>query len=286
VPGAAICAAGRFVALAAICAAGRFVALAAIFTAALGAAGLAAAAVGTESGKGPRGAVCEGGRGTLYLTIDTGNMRHAEDIAATLQRHGVLATFFLANEKTFRGDYALDPAWSDYWRQRAREGHAFGTHTWRHGSFRRDVEGGVAYVPQFGAGVGRTEVLDAAGMCRELDQVNAVFREATGRALDPLWRAPGGRTTAAALRFGEACGYRHVHWAPAGFLGDELPSDRYPNDALVQRALRDLRDGDIMVMHLGIWSRRDPFAPALDPLLAGLKARGFCFATLAGTARR
>jgi hypothetical protein len=30
--------------------------------------------------------------------------------------------------------------------------------------------------------------------------------------------------------------------------------------------------------HLGIWSRKDPFAPMLDPLIAGLKGRGFCFA--------
>jgi hypothetical protein len=33
--------------------------------------------------------------------------------------------------------------------------------------------------------------------------------------------------------------------------------------------------------HLGIWSRKDPWAPAnLEPLIAGLKERGFCFDTL------
>ena len=32
--------------------------------------------------------------------------------------------------------------------------------------------------------------------------------------------------------------------------------------------------------HLGIWSRKDPWAPMLDPLIAGLKRRGLCFATL------
>jgi peptidoglycan-N-acetylmuramic acid deacetylase len=32
--------------------------------------------------------------------------------------------------------------------------------------------------------------------------------------------------------------------------------------------------------HLGIWSRADPFAPMLDPLIAGLKARGLCLRTL------
>jgi hypothetical protein len=34
------------------------------------------------------------------------------------------------------------------------------------------------------------------------------------------------------------------------------------------------------MMHLGIWSRRDPYAPMLDELLTRLKGRGFCFATL------
>ena len=37
-----------------------------------------------------------------------------------------------------------------------------------------------------------------------------------------------------------------------------------------------------MVAHLGIWSRQDPWAPAvLEPLIVGLKAKGFCFKTLA-----
>ena len=43
----------------------------------------------------------------------------------------------------------------------------------------------------------------------------------------------------------------------------------------------DIRSGDILMAHLGIWSRQDPWAPAvLAPLITGLKARGLCFATL------
>ena len=65
-------------------------------------------------------------------------------------------------------------------------------------------------------------------------------------------------------------------------VGDELPSERYPNAQLLARALRDIRPGDILLAHLGIWSRREPWAPAvLEPLVSGLKARGFCFKTLA-----
>ena len=54
-----------------------------------------------------------------------------------------------------------------------------------------------------------------------------------------------------------------------------------PVAGLLERALRDIRAGDILMAHLGIWSRQDPWAPAvLEPLISGLKQRGLCFATL------
>ncbi len=214
---------------------------------------------------------------TLYLTFDTGNMRHAELIAETLAKHKAKATFFVANEKTLHGDNALDPAWAAYWQARVAEGHAFGSHTWRHGSFRRDQD----KLTQYRLMDGKTENLDSDAICAEIRRPDNRFRELTGRTLDPLWRAPGGRTTPRTLKAAHACGYRHVGWAPAGFLGDELPSETYPNALLVGRALKNLKDGDIVMAHLGIWSRKDPFAPAFDELLGKLEARGFCFATLA-----
>jgi peptidoglycan/xylan/chitin deacetylase (PgdA/CDA1 family) len=64
-------------------------------------------------------------------------------------------------------------------------------------------------------------------------------------------------------------------------LGDELSSEKFPNSQLLKQALRDVRSGDILMAHLGIWSRQDPWAPAvLEPLIEGLKAKGFCFETL------
>jgi peptidoglycan/xylan/chitin deacetylase (PgdA/CDA1 family) len=220
-------------------------------------------------------------QGHVYLTLDTGSMRHAEEIATILRKHDVKATFFLANEKTPRGDYSLEPAWDAYWKARADEGHAFGSHTWRHGRFVSDAAGGaVRYRPQFGAQASQTLTLAPQAVCEELRSVESAFRRATGRALDPVWRAPGGRTTPNALAAARKCGFSHVHWAEAGFLGDELPSDKYPNAQLLQAALRNVRDGDVLMAHLGIWSRQDPFAPMLDPLIAGLKQRGLCFRTL------
>lgn len=221
-------------------------------------------------------------RATVYLTFDTGSQSQAELIAQTLKRHHARATFFLANEKTVNGDYSLDPSWAPYWKARVAEGHAFGSHTFDHVYVLRDrADGRMDMKPQFGADAGKTVAWNAEQYCAEIERVAARFHELTGATLDPLWRAPGGRLTPNLKAAGAACGYAHVGWSPAGFSGDELPSDKWPNALLLKRALAGLKDGDIFMAHLGIWSRRDPWAPAvLEPLLAGLEQKGFCFATL------
>ena len=220
--------------------------------------------------------------GTIYLTFDTGSQSQAQLVAEVLARQQVKATFFLANEKTFKGDYSLDPSWAAYWKARVAEGHAFGSHTFDHTYFVRDAgRDKIAVKPQFGPHAGQVQQWSSQQYCEELRRVDRRFQELTGRALDPLWRAPGGKVSARTLAAGRACGYAHAGWAKAGFSGDELPSEQYPNALLLQRALDGLRDGDIFMAHLGIWSRKDPWAPAnLEPLITGLKQKGFCFATL------
>jgi peptidoglycan/xylan/chitin deacetylase (PgdA/CDA1 family) len=221
-------------------------------------------------------------RGTVYLTFDTGSQSQAQLVADTLARHHIKATFFLANEKTVNGDYSLDPSWAPFWKARAAEGHAFGTHTFDHVYVKRDLQDGrIEVQPQFGAQAGKKLAWTARQYCDELNRVDIRFTELTGHRLDRLWRAPGGKLTPQLLAAGEACGYAHVGWAPAGFSGDELPVRVASNNVLLKRALDGLNDGDIFVAHLGIWSRTDPWAPAvLEPLLSGLEQKGFCFATL------
>jgi peptidoglycan/xylan/chitin deacetylase (PgdA/CDA1 family) len=217
-------------------------------------------------------------RGTVYLTFDTGHMEPAVAIADILRRHDVKATFFLANEKTKRGDTTLDPAWAPFWKRLADDGHAFGSHTWRHWYFRGDAgPGRVSYVPP---GAKQGEALDREAVCAELRKPEEAFRAMTGRGFDGLWRAPGGRTTPRVLEFAKSCGYVHVGWSAAGFSGDELPSDRYPSAKLIAKQLEDIRDGDVLLWHLGIWSRKDALWPRLDELIAGLKAKGLCFARI------
>lgn len=217
----------------------------------------------------------------VYLSFDTGHMGVAPLVAEVLNKHGVKATFFLASERTLSGGTSLDDEWAPWWRARAAEGHAFGSHTWDHDVWQADTPAGLRVKPTQGPQAGKARVLDAAAYCRELARPAERFTAMTGQRMGSIFRAPGGKTSPALLAAAASCGWTHVGWSPAGFLGDELPSDRYPNKALLDRALRDVRAGDVLLAHLGIWSRKDAWAPAvLEPLITGLKAKGLCFATL------
>ncbi len=236
----------------------------------------------------------------LYLTFDTGHMGVAELVADVLKRHQVPATFFLASERTRTGGHSLDDQWAPWWRARVAEGHAFASHTWDHwvllpqaGSAPKAAEPGERratgepakgpwrFKATQGPQRGRTLVADAAAYCDQLRRPAQRLQEMTGHHMAAAFRAPAGRTSTELRAAAQACGFEHVGWTPAGFLGDELDSVRFPNEQLLRQALRDLRAGDVLVAHLGIWDRQDPWAPAvLEPLIEGLKARGFCFRTL------
>jgi peptidoglycan/xylan/chitin deacetylase (PgdA/CDA1 family) len=218
--------------------------------------------------------------GAVYLTIDTGWSREAERIAEILRRHGIRATLFMADEPTFRGDTTLSDAWAPFWRARAAEGHVFASHTWRHWYFRADPSPRrVAYASRRrGEGA---EVLDGAALCAELAKpVEALRRMVPDAKVLPLWRAPGGIVTPNAVSLASACGLRHQGWTRNGFLGDELDSEKHPNAALLRRNLSAIRPGEVLVMHWGVRTRREPFAGILEELVTGLLARGLCFETL------
>lgn len=218
----------------------------------------------------------------LYLTFDTGHMEIAPFVAEVLQRQQVRATFFLANERTRTGGGSLDEVWAPWWKNLSDQGHAFASHTFDHVYWLADLPDGTFRVrASAGPLEGKAQIWTAQDYCRELKRPVERFREMTDKEMLPLFRAAGGRTSPALLKAAADCGFTHVGWSPAGFLGDELSSEKYSNKMLLDQALRNIRSGDILLAHLGIWSRKDPWAPTvLEPLIQGLKGKGFCFATL------
>lgn len=220
----------------------------------------------------------------LYLTFDTGHMDVAPLVAEVLKRQDVKVTFFAANERTKTGDGSLGNHWAPWWKARATEGHEFASHTYDHVYWRGDMPGvqpRFRVQPSSGALEGREFTWDAKKYCEQIAYANERLHDFTGKKPLPLFRAPGGKTSPRLLAAAKACGFEHVGWSAAGFLGDELPSEKFSNEALLKKALRDIRKGDILMAHLGIWSRKDPWVPTvLEPLIMGLKDKGFCFATL------
>ncbi|MFM2238993.1 MAG: hypothetical protein RJA69_367 [Pseudomonadota bacterium] len=218
----------------------------------------------------------------VYLTFDTGHMGVAPLIAEVLQRHQVKVTFFAAHEPTQEGDGSLGSHWASWWQARALEGHAFASHTLDHVYWLADApEGRFDVRPSAGPRKGQRMRWTAQDYCAEITRARERLQALTGVPALPVFRAPGGKTSPALLQAAKTCGYAHVGWSPHGFLGDELPSDRFPNAQLLQQSLQRIRPGDILMAHLGIWSRQDPWAPAvLEPLIQGLQQQGFCFRTM------
>jgi peptidoglycan/xylan/chitin deacetylase (PgdA/CDA1 family) len=225
-----------------------------------------------------------GCKSPIYLTLDTGHMDVAPMMADVLRRQQVKVTFFVANERTKTGDGSLGNAWGTWWKSVAGQGHEFASHTYDHVYWRGDMPGvqpKFRMRPTAGAFEGREFTREPAKYCEQIDRAAQRIADFTGKKPLPLFRAPGGFTSPRLLAAAQSCGYAHVGWAPAGFLGDELPSEKFSNDMLLKKALKDIRSGDILMAHLGIWSRNDPWAPAnFEPLIVGLKERGFCFETL------
>ena len=218
----------------------------------------------------------------LYLTFDTGHMGVADLIADVLRRQQVKVTFFAAHEPTQVGDGSLGEHWARWWRERAAEGHEMASHSHDHVYWQADLpEGRFRVRASAGAQKNKSQVWSSGQYCQELARASERLQTIIGRTPLPLFRAPGGKTSPALLRAARDCGFVHVGWAAAGFLGDELSSQTHSNAQLLQQALDRIRSGDILMAHLGIWSRQDPWAPAvLEPLIVGLKQKGFCFASL------
>ena len=211
----------------------------------------------------------------VYLTFDTGHMDNAPAIAQVLNKHQVKATFFVSNDKTKDGKDAMSWDWGQkFWALRGKEGHEFASRTWDDVGFRGDVAGvepRFVVQPGSGAFAGRNFTWEAKKYCDQIVQARERIEEFTGKKALPLWRAPGGKTSAKLLATAKACGYEHVTWSPAGTI----------ENAPVAASVKNIQQSDILLAHLGS-ARQEPLweTTTLEPLIVGLKERGLCFATL------
>jgi peptidoglycan/xylan/chitin deacetylase (PgdA/CDA1 family) len=191
-------------------------------------------------------------RRLVALTFDAGaNDAGLPKIMATLRRLRVPATFFMT------GHFArFYPRWA----RSVAARYAIGNHTMNH----VDLNG-----------------LSNAQVRREVVEGQEAIRRVTGRDPAPLFRFPYGSDSARTLRVVNSLGYAAVGWTvdTGGWLGT---SGGQSVVGVVARAVRGLRSGEIILMHVGSnpGDRSTLDADGLATAIRRIESRGYTFATL------
>ena len=210
----------------------------------------------------------------VYLTFDTGDMEIAPLVAEILNKYQVPATFFVSNEKTKDGKDSMSFDWGQkFWAFRGKEGHEFASRTWDEVAWRSDVRGlELRFVvqPGMGAFAGRSFTWDAAKYCAQIAQSRDRLEDFIGKKALPLWRAPGGASSAKLVAAAKACGYQIV--PASGVVQVE--------DAVLAGVIANANAGSMLNAQLGSIRQPQWAATNLEPLIVGIKERGLCFATL------
>ncbi|HWZ84683.1 MAG TPA: polysaccharide deacetylase family protein [Thermoanaerobaculia bacterium] len=209
-----------------------------------------------------------GDRRDILVSFDGGSSdRGASAILDALAARGIRTTIFLTGEFIRR--------YPDIARRIAADGHEVGNHT--------DTHPHLTTYASDSRQVTRLGV-DRAFLAGELARTARLYREATGRTMAPLWRAPFGEHNAEIRRWAAEQGYWHVGWTGgrSGLDGLDWVSDPrsrayQPADRLLARLVAHAENGGIVLLHLGS-DREEPVASRIGFLFDGLKARGFRFA--------
>lgn len=187
------------------------------------------------------------GEKVIYLTFDCGYENgYTEKILDALKKHNAPAAFFVVGNMVETAP--------DIVRRMAEEGHIVGNHTSRHPDM--------------------SKISDLAAFQKELDDLAALYREATGQELSHYYRPPQGKYSEENLRQAQALGYKTVFWSLAyvDWYVDNQPTAEQAYGKLLPR----IHDGAIVLLH----STSKTNADIMDGLLTKWEEMGYRFASL------
>ena len=187
------------------------------------------------------------GQKVLYLTFDAGYENGCTArILDTLKTHQVPAAFFLVGNYLEKNE--------DLVRRMAQEGHIVGNHTMHHPDMSR--------------------ISDKAAFQKELQDLEALYRDVTGQELPRFYRPPQGTYSEDNLRMAQELGYRTVFWSLAyvDWNNDAQPTAQEAFGKLLPRT----HNGAVILLH----STSRTNAEILDELLTRWKDMGYRFASL------
>ena len=191
--------------------------------------------------------VGDGSEKVLYLTFDAGYENGCTaQILDTLKKHDVKAAFFLV------GNYLQRNA--DLVRRMVEEGHIVGNHTMTHPNM--------------------STITDISAFRAELECLETLFREITGKELPKYYRPPQGIYSEENLKMAQELGYHTVFWSLAykDWDNDNQPTADYALGKLVPRT----HNGAVILLH----STSQTNAEVLDELLTQWKDLGYRFETI------
>ncbi len=183
----------------------------------------------------------------ICLTFDAGYENGCtERILDVLQKHDAPAAFFLV------GNYIQKNA--DLVRRMVDEGHIVGNHTMHHYDM--------------------SKLTDKAAFAKELQDLEAVFKETTGKDLPKFYRPPQGIYSQDNLQAAKELGYKTVFWslAYADWNNDAQPTREQAFDKLLPR----IHNGAVVLLH----STSATNAEILDELLTKWEDMGYTFASI------
>ena len=189
----------------------------------------------------------------VALTFDAGaNAAGLPSILDTLEAERVPATFFLTGR------------WTETYPDEARRigaSYPVGNHTYSHPDL-------TTLAPS-----------EAAG---EITRAEEAIRAATGRDPRPMFRFPFGAADAGSIVLTNELGYGCINWT-VDTRGWQGTSGGQSVELVVDRVLDALRPGAIVIMHVGSHPEDGSTldADALPSIIAGIRARGYGFVTVA-----
>ena len=183
----------------------------------------------------------------LYLTFDAGYENGCtEQILDILKKQEVSAAFFLVGNYIQRN--------GDLVRRMVDEGHTVANHTMHH--------------PDMSA------IGEKAAFAKELQDLEDLFRDATGKELPRYYRPPRGVYSEENLRMAKELGYKTVFWSLAyvDWNNDAQPTREEAFSKLLPRT----HNGAVVLLH----STSKTNADILEELIGKWKDMGYRFGTL------
>lgn len=183
----------------------------------------------------------------IYLTFDAGYENgNIEKILDVMKQENVTGAFFVLKNLVLKN--------TDLIKRMAEEGHLVCNHTASH----RDMTTCTSF-EEFKA---------------ELEKMESIYFEATGKTLARYYRPPEGKFDEASMKYAKQLGYKTVFWSFA--YADWDNGKQMSSVEAKQKILSNIHNGEVMLLHPTSATN----AAILGEIIRELKAQGYRFGTL------